>query len=98
MGDASFRDWIGSLEMLAALDVRSVVPGLGGVTTMEGIQRFQSFFRDFTTEVLRLLAKKLEVEAAKREFSLPQYENLPGFKAFFDVNFRRAYSELKELK
>ncbi len=98
MGDATFRDWIGTLELLAGIDVRAVVPGLGDVTTTDGIIKFQAFFRAFTTEVLRLTGKGLEVEAAKRQFSLPQYDDLPGFRAFFDVNFRRAYNELKELK
>lgn len=98
MGDGSFRDWIGSLEILASLEVKTVVPGLGEVTDTDGIQRFQTFFRAFTTEVLRLAGKGLEIEAAKRQFSLPQYENMPGYKAFFDVNFRRAYKELKDFK
>ncbi len=98
MGDATFRDWIGTLEMLASIDARFVVPGLGDVTTTDGILQFQAFFRAFTTEILRLTGKGLEVEAAKRQFSLPQYENLPGFQPFFDVNFRRAYQELKALK
>lgn len=98
MGDATFRDWAGILEMLASIDARFVVPGLGDVTTTEGILQFQAFFRAFTTEVLRLTAKGLDIEKAKRQFSLPQYENMPGFKAFFDVNFRRAYNELKTLR
>lgn len=98
MGDGSFRDWIGSLEILASIDVKTVVPGLGEVTSSEGILRFQAFFRAFTTEVLRLIGKGLEVEPARRQFSLPQYENMPGYKAFLDVNFRRAYNELKDLK
>lgn len=98
MGDASFKDWIGTLEMLASIDVRYVVPGLGDVTNTDAILQFQTFFRAFTTEVLRLTAKGLDVEAAKRQFSLPQYDGLPGFRAFFDVNFRRAYYELKALK
>lgn len=98
MGDANFRDWIGTLELLANMDVRSVVPGLGEVTTTDGILQFQAFFRAFTTEILRLTAKNLEIEAAKRQFYLPQHENLPGFKVFFDANFRRAYNELRTLK
>jgi glyoxylase-like metal-dependent hydrolase (beta-lactamase superfamily II) len=98
MGDATFRDWVGTLEILASIDARSVVPGLGEVTTTDGILKFQTFFRAFTTEILRLTGKALEIEAAKRQFSLPQYENMPGYQAFFDVNFRRAYLELKVLK
>lgn len=98
MGDATFRDWVGTLEILAGINARTVVPGLGEITNGEGILRFLEFFRAFTTEVLRLTAKGLEVEAAKRQFSLPQYNTMPGFKAFFDSNFRRAYHELKGLK
>jgi len=98
MGDGFFREWIEDLDVLAALKARTVVPGLGAVTDGDGIRRFQSFFRDFTTEVLRLAAKGLDVDAAKREFSLPRYQGMPGFKTFFDANFRRAYGELKELR
>jgi cyclase len=98
MGDGHFRAWISILEALATLDVQTVVPGLGPITNIEGINRFQDFFRDFSTEVLRLAGKGLDVETAKREFSLPQYKDMPGFRTFFDVNFRRAYNELKELK
>jgi glyoxylase-like metal-dependent hydrolase (beta-lactamase superfamily II) len=98
MGDGTFRDWVGTLEMLASIDARYVVPGLGDVTSADGIKDFQNFFRAFTTEVLRLTEKNIDVESAKRQFSLPLYENMPGFRVFFDVNFRRAYSELKALK
>lgn len=98
MGDATFSDWVGTLEILAGIDARYVVPGLGDVTTTDGILKFQTFFRAFTTEVLRLSGKGLGVEAAKRQFTLPQYENLPGFRASFDANFRRAYHELKALR
>lgn len=98
MGDASFLDWSGTLELLASIDVRYVIPGLGDITTTDGIIQFQAFFRDFTTEILRLTNRGLDVEPAKRQFLLPQYEKLPGFGAFFDVNFRRAYNELKALR
>lgn len=98
MGDGTFRDWIGTLEILSSLDANLVVPGLGSVTNTEGILRFQTFFRAFTTEILGLISKGLEVEAAKRQFSLPQFENMPGYRAFLDVNFRRAYIELRGLK
>ncbi len=98
MGDGHFRHWITTLELLAAIDAKTVVPGLGPVTTSDGIRQFQVFFREFTTEVLRLAGKGLSLEAARRQFSLPAYEALPGYRAFFDVNFNRAFQELKELK
>ncbi|MBT1072476.1 MBL fold metallo-hydrolase [Pelotalea chapellei] len=98
MGDGHFREWINTLEIMAGIDARYVVPGLGNVTDSDGIHRFQSFFRDFTTEVLRVTGLNVDVEIAKRKFSLPQYENMPGFKVFFEANFKRAFFELKDLK
>lgn len=98
MGDGHLREWLATLELLAGIDARYVVPGLGVVTDSDGIRRFQAFFRDFTTEILRLIALQIDPEIAKRRFALPQHENMPGFRAFFDVNFKRAFTELKEMK
>jgi len=98
MGDGHFRDWISNLGLLADIDAKIVVPGLGEVTNSAGIRRFQGFFLDFTTEMLRLINKGLTPEIAIRQFSLPQYESLPGYRAFYDVNFKRAYTEIKDAK
>ena len=46
----------------------------------------------------RLIDKGLTSELARRQFSLPQYELRPGFQAFFEVNFKRAYTEIKGAK
>ena len=98
MGDGHFREWISIQELLLDIDARDVVPGLGEVTTSEGILGFLTFFRDFTTEVLRLINTRLPAETAKHFFNLPQYEKMPGFRAFLDVNFKRAFNQLKEIK
>lgn len=98
MGDGHFREWISALDLLTDIDASSVVPGLGEVTNTAGIRKFQTFFLDFTTEMLRLIDKGLSTEVAKRQFSLPQYESRPGFQAFFEVNFKRAYTEIKGAK
>ena len=98
MGDGHFREWISALDLLTDIDASSVVPGLGEVTNTAGIRRFQTFFLDFTTEMLRLIDKGLTSELARRQFSLPQYELRPGFQAFFEVNFKRAYTEIKGAK
>ncbi|HEY3308733.1 MAG TPA: MBL fold metallo-hydrolase [Desulfuromonadaceae bacterium] len=98
MGDGYFRDWIEMLDLLGSIDATTVVPGLGEVTNTAGILKFQTFFKDFTTEVLRLIGKGLTVEVALSQFSLPQYESLPGFQSFFEVNFKRAFHQIKGLK
>jgi glyoxylase-like metal-dependent hydrolase (beta-lactamase superfamily II) len=98
MGDAGFRDWSSTLEMLIKINARSVIPGLGAVTTTDGILQFQTFFRAFTTEVLQYTNKEIDFDTARRQFSLKQYEKIPGYAKYFESNFKRAYEELKTLK
>ncbi|HIJ95435.1 MAG TPA: MBL fold metallo-hydrolase [Desulfuromonadales bacterium] len=98
MGEGAFRNWSNTLEMLVKINARSVIPGLGAVTTTDGIVQFQTFFRAFTTEILQYTNKDIPFDTAKSRFSLKQYESLPGFKRHFDRNFKRAYDELKALK
>ena len=96
MGDGSMREWVLNLELMEGIGARVVIPGIGKVTDSAGITRFKIFFKDFLTEVLRNIGKGNSLAKTKKEFSLPQYGNLPGFKAFFDTNLERAYINLKE--
>jgi len=98
MGDAGFRDWSSALEMLIKINARTIIPGLGAVTTTDGIIQFQTFFRAFTTEVLQFTNTETAFDTARQQFSLKQYEKLPGFGKYFESNFKRAYDELKALK
>jgi hypothetical protein len=98
MGDGSFREWSGTLEMLVKINARTVIPGLGDVTTNDGIIQYQTFFRAFTTEILQFTNQGIAFDTARRQFSLKQYEKLPRFETYFERNFRRAYDELKSLK
>ncbi|WP_243372618.1 MBL fold metallo-hydrolase [Geotalea sp. SG265] len=96
MGDGYLREWVLNLEMLEGLDTRFVVPGLGKVTDSEAIGRFRVFFTDFTTEMLHYLEKKKTLEQTKKNFRLPKYESLPGYREFFNQNIERAYRQLKD--
>lgn len=96
MGDGYLREWVLNLEMLEGVDARYVVPGLGKVTDTEAIGKFRVFFTDFTTEMLRYVEKKKTLEQTKKNFRLPKYESLPGYREFFNQNIERAYRQLKE--
>ena len=96
MGTGHMREWAMNVEMLESLDAKVVIPGVGKVTDTAGIRKFKVFLQDFLTEVLRHIELGHSLARTKKEFSLPQYQNLPGYKNFFDVNVERAYSELKE--
>ena len=96
MGTGHMREWAMNVETLESLDAKVVIPGVGNVTDTDGIRKFKVFLQDFLTEVLRHIELGHSLARTKKEFSLPQYQNLPGYKNFFDVNVERAYSELKE--
>jgi len=95
MGTGFMRDWVMILEFLESLEATVVVPGVGKVTDVDGITQFKNFMKDFFTEVIRHIEKGDSLAVTKKEFSLPQYNNLPGYKTFFDVNLERAYGEFK---
>lgn len=96
MGTGFMRDWVLSLEFLESLAPNIVIPGVGKVTGSEGITRFKMFMQDFLSEVIRHIEKGDSLSVTKKEFHLPQYTTLQGYKTFFDVNIERAYGELKE--
>lgn len=97
MGDGNMLGWVGTLELMEAMEPVTVVPGLGKVTDGDGVRRFRNFFQEFMTEVLRHLEKGDSLQQTKRSFSLPHYENLPGYRTNFDANLTRAYSDLQKV-
>jgi len=95
MGEASIHEWGDSLDLMDELAPATVIPGVGRVADSGAIDRFRKFYRAFMTEIIRNVEKGNTLSQAKKEFSLPQYKFLPGFDAFFDVNFERAYRQFK---
>ena len=96
MGDGYMREWVLTLEMLEGIDARTVIPGVGNITDIDGIRQFRLLFKDFLTEVLRHVEKGETLAQTKKGFHLPGYEALPGFKVYFNGNLERAYQQLKE--
>lgn len=95
MGEASVHDWGESLDLMEKLAPSIVIPGVGSISDSGAIEKFRKFYRAFMTEVIRNIEKGNTLSRAKKEFSLPQYKFLPGFDAFFEVNFERSYKQLK---
>ena len=95
MGDGHIREWVMGLQVLEDIDARIVVPGVGKVTDSDGIKKFHHFLQDFFTELLQHMEKGETLAEIKKKFSLPEYEEMPGYNTFFSVNVERAYRELK---
>ncbi|KAF0215253.1 MAG: beta-lactamase domain-containing [Geobacteraceae bacterium] len=95
MGDGHMWEWVMNLEMLENIGAITVIPGVGQVTDIDGIMRFHIFIKDFLTEVLQHQERGASIAQTKKEFKLPQYQHLPGYKNYIDGNIERAYGELK---
>lgn len=96
MGDGHMREWVAGLTVLEEMGAKVVVPGVGKLTDPGGIKWFRIFMQEFFTELLRHLEKGETLTETKKNFSLPAYEDVPGYNTFFSVNVERAYMELKK--
>jgi len=96
LGDGHMEDWVLALEFIQRLAPNKIVPGYGKVSGVEEVAKFKDFLRDFLSAVLLLMEEGKPLDQIKKEFRLPKYENMPGFKQFRDVNLERAYHDLQE--
>ncbi|MDY6847740.1 MAG: MBL fold metallo-hydrolase [Geoalkalibacter sp.] len=95
LGDGHMQEWILALEFLERLKVGKIVPGYGEIGATEDLTAFKKFLKAFFSEVLQMIEEGKTLDQVKREFSLPQYETLPGFQQFLPVNLERAYQDLR---
>ena len=95
MGEASIHEWGENLELMEKLAPAKVIPGVGKVSDSASIERFSKFYREFMTEIIRNVEKGNTLSQTKKKFSLPQYNKLPGYDTFLDVNLERAYKQFK---
>jgi glyoxylase-like metal-dependent hydrolase (beta-lactamase superfamily II) len=95
MGDGHMRSWLQSLDFLAELELKQIIPGYGPPAGREGVNEFRIYFRDFLSEVLSKIEAKESVTAIKRNFTLPKYQDWSGYKQFLRDNAEHAWHDLK---
>jgi len=96
LGDGHMEDWILALEFVKRLHPGKIIPGFGGIADVTDVEKFQDFLRAFLSEVLKHLEAGKPLEQVKKEFRLPKYEDVPGYRQFLDVNIERAYHDLQQ--
>lgn len=96
MGDGDMRFWVENLEIMEEMEVATVLPGVGGLTNLDGLARHKLFMKDFLSEVLAHLERQEDLPTVRRTFSLPSHEGKRGYRDFFGVNVERAYKDLQE--
>ncbi|WP_020676774.1 hypothetical protein [Geopsychrobacter electrodiphilus] len=96
LGDGPLRGWVIALEGISNIDAEKVIPGFGPVSTMKEVRDFKIYLKDFLTEVLSHIEKGENLATTIQNFSLPQYEDLPGYEIFKSGNIKRAYQQLSK--
>jgi glyoxylase-like metal-dependent hydrolase (beta-lactamase superfamily II) len=100
-GDAYFQDWPGTLDKLAALRPRALVPGrgpalIGEAQVARGLEVTRSFVSDLYASVKRGAAAKKDLKAVYRETYerlKPKYGGWVIFDHCLPFDVTRAYDE-----
>ena len=95
MGDGHMRSWLQSLDFLAGLELKQIIPGYGPPVGREEVDEFRLYFRDFLSEVLARLEAKESVTSIKKNFTLPKYQEWSGYNQFLRDNAEHAWHDLK---
>jgi cyclase len=95
LGDCDLDGWIGILERLAAMDLQTVVPGHGPVSTLNEVAQFRDLLAALRSAVAQAIATGSSEDAAATEIALPDYATLPRYREWLAPNVRAVYRYLK---
>jgi cyclase len=94
-GDCDLEGWIGILDRVLKLDITTVVPGHGPVTSLKEVAVFRELLHSMRDVVLKALRSGLSEDAAVAEILLPAYRNMPRYAEWMPFNVRSTYRYLK---
>ena len=95
LGDCDLDGWTTRLDRILKLDIETVVPGHGPVTSLREVARFRDLLVDLRGAVARAIAAGASEEAAATEVQLPEYGQLPRYQEWMPLNVRSVYRYLK---
>jgi glyoxylase-like metal-dependent hydrolase (beta-lactamase superfamily II) len=95
LGDCDLDGWIARLDHVLTLDVATVVPGHGGLSTLTEVAAFRDLLKAIREAVHRAVSSGLSEEATVRELALPQYAGMPRYREWLTPNLRSTYRYLK---
>lgn len=95
LADGSSAGLLRSLERLAALKPRVVVPAHGGIGGLADLADLRQYVLDLRAEVRRLRAAGRDPEGVLQQAHLPQYDAWPG-REWLRGTLTRIYRELAE--
>jgi cyclase len=95
LGDCDLDGWIARLDRVLALDIDTIVPGHGRVSTPREVAEFRDLLRALREAAARAGASGFSEEATMHEVALPQYASMPRYREWLPPNLRAAYRYLK---
>lgn len=94
-GDCDLDRWIGCLERILAMDIKTIVPGHGPPTTLKDVASFRDLLAAVRGAVDAAINSGLSEEAAAREVVIPAYAQMQRYKEWMSFNVRAAYRYLR---
>jgi cyclase len=95
LGDCELDGWIAVLQRLTHMDLETVVPGHGPISTLNEVAQFGDLLADLRSAVARAIAAGASEDAAAAEVALPEYAILPRYREWLAPNVRAVYRYLK---
>ena len=95
LGDCDVDGWIGTLQRLTAMDVETVVPGHGPVSTLKEVAQFRDLLASLRSAVARAISSGASEDAAAAEVTLADYAGLPRYREWLSPNVRAVYRCMK---
>jgi hypothetical protein len=95
LGDCDLDGWIGCLDRVLTLDIGTIVPGHGALSTLKEVADFRDLLKAMRTSVQNALSVGLSEDATVYEVEFPQYAAMPGYRAWLASNLRAAYRYLE---
>jgi cyclase len=95
LGDCDLDGWIDRLDRVISLDIDTVVPGHGGMSTLKEVAVFRDLLCALRGAASRAVSAGFSEEATVREVALPQYAVLPRYREWLPANLRASYRYLK---
>jgi glyoxylase-like metal-dependent hydrolase (beta-lactamase superfamily II) len=96
LGDCDLGGWIRCLDRVLALDIETVVPGHGGLSTLKEVADFRNLLAALRAGVHTAVAAGLSEDATVQEVGFPQYAAIPRYHEWLPPNLRATYRYLKQ--
>ena len=96
LGDCDLDGWITCLKRILALDLNTIVPGHGSVSTLQDVANFHDLLAALRTSVQEAISAGLSEDAIAHEVRLPQYGAMPRYREWLGANVRAVYLYLKQ--